>query len=84
MDFVPSHHEYREHVLKDDHYTGHHEETLHWAQPEAHRALDHKYDDAHDVTPVPFKEHAILPAVDRPESSYFEHLLSEHYAEPLL
>ena len=27
-----------------------------------HPELDHKFDDAHDVTPVPYKEHAILPA----------------------
>ena len=39
-----------------------------------HRRLDHRYDDRHDIEPVPFHEHAVLPAVDRPESrSYLHH-----------
>jgi len=74
---------YEERLYEHEQPVHHYEEELHWAQPDAHRVLDHKYDDAHDVTPVPFHEHAVLPAVDRPESSSFEHLLTEHYAEPL-
>ena len=40
----------------------------------AHRVLQHKYDDAHDVTMVPYHEHAVLKAVDRPESRSYEHM----------
>ena len=36
--------------------------------------MDHRYDDRHDIEPVPFHEHAVLRAVDRPESrSYLHH-----------
>ena len=47
----------------------------------AHRVLQHKYDDAHDVTPVDFHEHAVLKAVDRPESRSYEHMdgIDENY-----
>ena len=44
------------------------------ADHSAHRVLEHKYDDAHDVTPVDFHEHAVLKAVDRPESHSYEHM----------
>ena len=43
-----------------------------------HRRLDHRYDDRHDVEPVPFHEHRVLRAVDRPESrSYLHHARNE-------
>ena len=38
-----------------------------------HPELDHRYDDAHDVTPVPYHDHRVLPAVDRPESHSYGH-----------
>ena len=37
-----------------------------------HRSLDHHYDDAHDVTPVPFHEHKVLKAVDPDHPSEFD------------
>lgn len=51
-----------------------HYATYHFTHPE----LDHHYDDAHDVTPVAFHEHAVLPAVPRPESSSYHPSDFEH------
>ena len=33
-----------------------------------HPELSHQYDDAHDVTPVDFNDHAVLKAFDHPDS----------------
>ena len=35
-------------------------------------SLDHAHDDAHDVTPVDFKDHAVKPAFDHPDSHSYE------------
>ena len=43
-----------------------------------HPELDHKYDDAHDVTPVDFKEHAILHALPHPDSHSYEGTLDPY------
>ena len=53
-----------------DSYYGPYGPTYHISHPE----LDHKYDDAHDVTPVPYHDHRVLPAVP-----HFDKLSYESY-----
>ena len=55
----------------------HHHEAQHY-QPYStyhvsHPELDHKYDDAHDVTPVPFNDHAVYHAVDHEGRGDYAH-----------
>lgn len=44
----------------------------------SHAELDHKFDDAHDVTPVEFHEHRVLPAVPSPDRLSYEHGYAHH------
>lgn len=54
-------HEYESHYEEMHEFLPHFEAPMHHETP---HALLHKYDDAHDITPVPFHEHAVLKAVN--------------------
>ena len=57
----------------ESHYPEHVHAAIRAADESAHHVLEHRYDDAHDVEMVPFKERAVLKAVDRPESHSYGH-----------
>ena len=73
--WMPLHHAMPHHHNPDMHYS-----TYHYTHPE----LDHHYDDAHDVTPVPFHEHAVLKSVHSPDRLSYESMTPyyerHHYA----
>ena len=52
-----------------DSYYGPYGPTYHVSHPE----LDHKYDDAHDVTPVPYHDSRVLPVVPSPDRLSYAH-----------
>jgi hypothetical protein len=52
-----------------DSYYGPYGPTYHISHPE----LDHKYDDAHDVTPVAYHDHRVLPVVPSPDRLSYAH-----------
>ena len=74
--WMPLHHAMPAHHNPDMHYS-----TYHYTHPK----LDHHYDDAHDVTPVPFHEHAVLKSVHSPDRLSYESMTPyyerhHHYA----
>ena len=48
-----------------------HHDTQYDSEHVTHPELDHKYDDQHDVEPVHFHEHAVLPALPHPDSQSY-------------
>ena len=48
-----------------------------------HPELDHQWDDAHDVEPVPFHEHAILRAPDIPDHHMYGHKVTKEDFKPV-
>ena len=95
---TPTHHVYQEEVPSYHHYEPeYHSHSYHHSEPIVsyttvdhnmggyevhHPELSHKYDDAHDVTPVPFHEHAVLPVTDLPDHHSYRHEADEHWQFP--
>ena len=48
-----------------------------------HPELDHHWDDAHDVEPVPFHEHAILRSPDYPDHHSYGHKVTKKDFKPM-
>ena len=49
-----------------------HHEAVYESYHVTHPELDHKYDDQHDIEPVHFHEHAVLPAVLHPDRHSYD------------
>ena len=48
-----------------------------------HPELNHKYDDQHDIEPVPYHEHAILHSVDIPDHHSYQPKVTSHDFKPI-
>ena len=53
-------------------YGAPHHEAVYESYHVTHPELDHKYDDQHDIEPVHFHEHAVLPAVLHPDRHSYD------------